>query len=74
MGPGGLATPETGVRLCPPPPNKPTAASGPGGRWGSDLVWSLDGAPFAHTRVVFVIGCVSCKKYILELTSGKNIA
>ena len=33
MGPGGLATPKPGRRLR-APPNKPTAASGPGGRWG----------------------------------------
>ena len=38
MGPGGLANPETGGRApagAPRPNNKPAAASGPGGRWGS---------------------------------------
>jgi hypothetical protein len=37
------------------PPNKPTAASGPGGRWGSVVFgWRALRPP----RVVFVIGCV----------------
>jgi hypothetical protein len=45
MGPGGLATPET-AGACGFPPNKLAAASGPGGRCG--VVWSSDGAPFAH--------------------------
>jgi len=52
----GIATPETGGRLR-APPNKPTAASGPGGRWGSVVFgWRALRPP----RVVFVIGCVSC--------------
>ena len=56
MGPGGLATPETGGRLRAPPPNKPAAASGPGERWGSVVFgWRALRPP----RVVFVIGFVS---------------
>jgi hypothetical protein len=65
MGPGGLATPETGGRLrgSGRPPNKPTAraaSGGPGGRWGSVVFgWRALRPP----RVVFVIGCVSCNQY-----------
>ena len=41
-------------------PNKPTAASGPGGRWGSVVFgWRALLPP----RVAFVIGCVSCNKF-----------
>jgi hypothetical protein len=46
MGPGGLATPETGAGACGRPPNKPTAASAV--REDGGVVWSSDGAPFAH--------------------------
>ena len=57
MGPGGLATPETGGRACGRPPNKLAAASGPGGRWGSEVFgWRALCPP----RAVFVIGFVSC--------------
>jgi hypothetical protein len=50
---------DTGGRLR-APPHKPTAASGPGGRWGSVVFgWRALRPP----RVVFVIGCVSCNKF-----------
>jgi len=45
MGPGGLATPETGGRLrAPPPTSRPPLAV----REDGGVVWSSDGAPFAH--------------------------
>ena len=45
MGPGGLATPETGGRLrAPPPKSRPPLAV----REDGGVVWSSDGAPFAH--------------------------
>ena len=69
MGPGGLPTPKPGRRLR-APPNKPTAASGPGGRWGRIvLVLGVGRCAFRPPRVVFVLGLVSL---INSLTSGKN--
>jgi hypothetical protein len=45
---------------CGRPPNKPAAASGPGGRWGSVVFgWRA----LRPSRVVFIRGCVSCNKF-----------
>ena len=50
--------------------NNPTAASGPGGRWGSVVFgWRALRPPRVVLRVCF-IGCVSCNKF--SLTSGKK--
>eukprot|EP00964_Phaeocystis_antarctica_P007240 scaffold3933_cov64-Phaeocystis_antarctica.AAC.1 len=84
MGPGGLATPEkrasASQSACGRPPNKPTAASVPGGRCGCAggvVVWSSDGAPLAHpaipvTRVRGVCSLAGCVPLIHSLTSGKK--
>ena len=64
---GDCSHPQPGWRLR-APPNKPTAASGPGGRWGRIvLVLGVGRCAFRPPRVVFVLGLVSL---INSLTSG----